>query len=58
MGLFSGGFWTGAILGFAGGGALVWFFKNTLQAMVIGANQLSAKLHAEANAISAAAKKL
>ena len=46
-------FWTGV----AGGGAVVWFFKNTIQKLVIGANALSAKLHAEADAISATINK-
>jgi len=58
MGLFSGGFWLGAAIGFGGGGGLVWFFKTQIQALVIDANALSKKLHAQADAISAAAKKL
>lgn len=45
------------VLGFAAGGALVWFFKDRIQALVIGANALSAKLHAKADEIAAAAKK-
>lgn len=48
----------GAVVGFVGGGALIWFFKDKIQALVIGANALSAKLHAKADAIAAAAKKL
>lgn len=44
-------------IGFAAGGAFVWFFKETLQRWVIGANALSAKLHAKADAIAAASKK-
>lgn len=43
---------------FAGGFAVCWFFKPKIQQLVIGANALSAKLHAQADAISAAAKKL
>lgn len=46
------------IFWFAAGGALIWFFKPTIQKWVIGANALSAKLHAQADAIAAAAKKL
>lgn len=39
------------ILGFVGGGAFVWFCKDAIQKAVIGANALSAKLHAQADAI-------
>ena len=45
-------------IGFGAGGALIWFFKDRIQALVIDANTLSAKLHAKADAIAAAAKKL
>lgn len=45
-------------ISFGAGGALIWFFKDKIQAMVIGANALSAKLHAKADAIAAAARKL
>lgn len=38
-------------LGFAAGGALIWFFKEKIEGLVIGANALSAKLHAKADAI-------
>jgi len=38
---------------FAAGGAFVWFSKATIQRMVIGAYALSAKLHAEADALRA-----
>jgi hypothetical protein len=48
----------GAAIGFALGGGLIWFFKPAIQKMVIGANALSAKLHAQANALTAEAKKL
>jgi hypothetical protein len=39
------------VLGFAAGGALIWFFKTKIQGLVIDANKLSAKLHAQADAI-------
>lgn len=39
------------ILGFVAGGAFIWFCKTKIQVMVIGANQLSAKLHATADAL-------
>jgi hypothetical protein len=41
-------------LGFAFGGALIWFCKDKIQEIVIGANALSAKLHAKADALRAA----
>jgi hypothetical protein len=41
-------------LGFAGGGAFIWFCKDWVQKTVLGANALSAKLHAKADQISAA----
>lgn len=44
-------------VGFGAGGAVVWFFKNTIQGWVIGANALSAKLHAQADAIVGAVSK-
>lgn len=47
----------GLCVGLAGGGALVWFGKDKMQAMVIGANALSAKLHAKADLIANAVKK-
>ena len=37
------------ILGFVCGGAFIWFAKDTLQRMVIGANALSKKLHDKAD---------
>jgi hypothetical protein len=43
---------------FAGGFAVCWFFKPAIQKMVLGANALSAKLHAQADALTIAAKKL
>ena len=42
-------------LGFAAGGYIVWMFKPKIQEMVIGANALSAKLHAQAAALEAKA---
>ena len=44
-------FWLGLAIGIAGGGALIWFGKEKIQALVIDANTLSAKLHAKADAI-------
>ncbi len=41
------------VLGFGAGGAVCWFFKPWIQKMVLGANALSAKLHAEADALKA-----
>lgn len=38
-------------LGFIAGGAFIWFFKTGIQKLVIGANALSAKLHAAADAM-------
>jgi hypothetical protein len=40
-------------IGFICGGAFIWFFKTKIQALVIDANTLSAKLHAQADAIKA-----
>jgi len=41
------------VLGFAGGGAIVWFAKTKIQGLVLDANALSAKLHAQADKIKA-----
>jgi hypothetical protein len=41
----------GDIIVFVAGGALIWFFKPKIQELVIGANALSAKLHAQADAL-------
>lgn len=38
-------------LGFITGGAFIWFFKIKIQSLVISGNKLSAKLHAQANAL-------
>jgi hypothetical protein len=38
-------------LGFIAGGAFIWFFKTKVQSLVIDANKLSAKLHAQADAL-------
>ena len=48
----------GFAIGFGCGGALIWFAKYKIQALVIGANALSAKLHAKADQLAADAKKL
>jgi hypothetical protein len=42
---------------FLAGGALIWFCRDSIEKMVIGANELARKLHAKADAISQAAKK-
>lgn len=39
-------------IGFGAGGAIIWFFKPKLQEWVIGANALSAKLHAQADVLT------
>jgi hypothetical protein len=44
-------------LGFIGGGVFIWFCKTAIQTLVIGANALSAKLHADADVIAATVKK-
>jgi len=44
----------GYIVGFIGGGAVIWFAKTKIQSLVIDANTLSARLHAEADKIKAA----
>lgn len=46
------------ILGFAAGAAFVWFAKEKLQVIVIDANTLSAQIHAKADAIANAARKV
>jgi hypothetical protein len=38
-------------LGFVAGGAFIWFFKDRIEALVVDANKLSAKLHAKADAL-------
>jgi hypothetical protein len=48
----------GFAIGFGCGGALIWLTKDKIQALVIGANALSAKLHAQADALAAMARKL
>lgn len=45
----------GNIGSFLAGGALIWFGRDTIEKMVIGANALSRKLHEKADAIAAAA---
>lgn len=49
--------WFAGIAGFVAGGALIWFGKERIQALVIDANTLSRKLHAKADEIAAASKK-
>jgi hypothetical protein len=39
-------------IGFAAGGAVIWFLKDKIQGLVIGANALAAKLHAKADALT------
>ena len=38
-------------LGFVAGGAFIWFFRDRIEALVIDANTLSAKMHAKADAL-------
>jgi hypothetical protein len=45
--------WMLLMVGFLAGGAFMWFAKTSIQSLVIGANALSAKLHAEADKIKA-----
>lgn len=40
------------VLGFAAGGAFIWFFKYKIQGLVMDANKLSAQLHAMADQIA------
>lgn len=49
--------WMLMVASFGAGGAFIWLCKDWVQKMVIGANALSAKLHAKADALAAAAKK-
>lgn len=42
---------TSGTLGFITGGAFIWFFKIKIQSLVISGNKLSAKLHAQADAL-------
>lgn len=46
------------LMGFAAGGALIWFCKDAVQKAVLGANTLSAQLHAKADALATTVKKL
>jgi len=43
----------GFAFGFVAGGALIWFWKDKIQELVIGANRLSAKLSAKADELKA-----
>lgn len=54
----------GDVIVFVAGGALIWFFRPKIEELVLGANALSKKLHAQADvfaakaaAVAAAAKK-
>lgn len=38
-------------ISFGAGGAFIWFFRTKIETLVIGANALSAKLHAQADKI-------
>jgi hypothetical protein len=44
-------FTIGNIVSFAAGGALIWFCKDKILHLVIGANALSAKLHDKADSL-------
>ncbi len=44
--------WFTGIAGFAAGGALIWFGKDAILKLVIGANVLSARLREKADAIA------
>lgn len=50
-------YWIVGIICFGAGGTFIWFGKDSIQKLVIGANALSAKLHAKADAISGDLKK-
>ena len=47
----------GDVACFVAGGALIWFSKEKIQALVIDANTLAAQFRAKADAIANAAKK-
>jgi hypothetical protein len=44
-----------SVISFAAGGAMIWFAKDKIQALVIGGNALAAKLKAQAVALEAKA---
>ena len=44
-------------LGCVAGGALIWFCKTRILALVVDANTLAAKLHAEAESVAAVFRK-
>ena len=50
-------FITAFTVGVAAGAMLIWFCKTRIQAMVVDANVLAARLHAEADAIAALVRK-
>ena len=58
MAIFSGGFWLGFILGFGGGGALIWFYKSKVQAGVVVTNQIVAQTKAAASTVVSDIKKI
>jgi hypothetical protein len=47
-----GNWFVSGMLGFVSGGAFIWFFRDKIEKLVIGANALSAKLHAKADKIA------
>jgi hypothetical protein len=54
--MFNAADWFAYSLGLSTGlgvAAVIWFYKPQIQALVIGANKVSAKLHAQADALIA-----
>ena len=47
-----------ALMSFAAGGALIWFSKETIQALVIGGEAVIARLEAKAAALKARLRSL
>jgi len=45
-------------LGLVAGATLIWFCKTRIQALVVDANTLAAKLHAEADAVASIVRKV
>ena len=43
------GFFLGLAIGIGGGGTLIWFGKERIQALVVDVNTISANLHAKAD---------
>lgn len=53
--MFSAADWFAYSLGLTTGlgvAAVIWFYKPEIQSLVIGANKVSAKLHAQADALA------